>query len=1162
MRSRLEPALRGGSLPEDLLHYLAQRVHQGTPGESSESKAESACCMFLQIVDQLRSLNSHCKDAKDRSLHRPHSSGWPLNLTPCLDTTDDLETAEAALEEWTSTGKAAPQNNDIEVMIESMEIGITVENVLERTVVHLVKEGSTARAKGVKAGDLLLEVHGNSTASLSHYETVEALKRAPRPGRLRFRPLPRALLEKMRHRMHRLIVAQDTPPSPSPPSAMGAIASDRPLPNLPAAAPVVELARLGRRALDLGTSAVTEWAARCVVDVLRAYVVALCCSLEDGKGDVNQNAVEEIDSTTPFLSPRVLSAKSRSQLRVMIATLCAFEQKVVAQYTSMAQPGTIDDEKSAFLGVSSVMVPVMVPHKSRSKAIGDLVNMLVGLGPTSQGLDWEAPELEPLTPILVNVMCVLLEADVDLTLENKIPVDGPASREEEWPLLRFSLDDEPTLKDGGASAALVCLVRATAKRIDAESLRDMKKDRHSRRRMIAASGVPIATRLARARTQMARVAACRLSLELYWHSAPPSRLMVRGIITRALAQSLEPALRLTAVTVLQRLAQRMARWDLEWIVLLCDTAVSDRDTMVRRGGFEFCLRVLHRLPYLFPSTNKNAEELHLQRCKLVAVLKRLVDDQDASVRHAVAAHCCSLCCLLGGGKFGDQWSTWVVDTLHNFLRDPDMAVRSAALDDVPYIIILLNGFAHHYVYGTRRKVCSDVSPETGAADSSLEQESSCVDNVCQWDEVADELKRCREDMMTKAGSGETCACSDALATAEASVEVAKRCMALLLPALLKLVHEQPMQTRMQVATVAGQLLGHMATEMRWHRRLASSLTLSSNKEEKGSGGNSSDAMDKDQSKASVSAMENLASVYLTPLLLPLLADEKDAVRVALLGEVMGKELWALNLNTSAHLALDVAGEGGGTALTGIEDSPGLTPPPQSCTSVRPLSHGIGGVRYAKCTVGQVRASMVTSAPVLPQESMKSILSSLWDLAGRRDWRTRQLAPRGVLAFAAYIRSTSQQEEFAQVCVRLMKDHVASVRVTAVECLCLTALLETNQEGEEGMAAWRDAVVFPHLELLSRKALARDRLLALYMVQILVPFKVLSEEKLVGDIIPLLVAASEDVLPNVRLGAARTISILVLVLEAYAVHPGLRSCLSRLGNDTDSDVAYTGGRMQC
>ena len=86
------------------------------------------------------------------------------------------------------------------------------------------------------------------------------------------------------------------------------------------------------------------------------------------------------------------------------------------------------------------------------------------------------------------------------------------------------------------------------------------------------------------------------------------------------------------------------------------------------------------------------------------------------VRHAVAAHCCSLCCLLGGGRLGDQWGTWALDALHNFLRDPDPTVRGAAVDAVPFIFRLLVAFAHRYMYAdpiTRQKA---ITTAAAAAD--------------------------------------------------------------------------------------------------------------------------------------------------------------------------------------------------------------------------------------------------------------------------------------------------------------------------------------------------------------------------------------------------------------------------------------------------------------
>ena len=63
---------------------------------------------------------------------------------------------------------------------------------------------------------------------------------------------------------------------------------------------------------------------------------------------------------------------------------------------------------------------------------------------------------------------------------------------------------------------------------------------------------------------------------------------------------------------------------------------------MRRGGFEFSLRILHRLPDIFPRSAITFDgqgdgdiDLHLLRCKLVAVVQRLVEDPVPSVRHAV-----------------------------------------------------------------------------------------------------------------------------------------------------------------------------------------------------------------------------------------------------------------------------------------------------------------------------------------------------------------------------------------------------------------------------------------------------------------------------------------------------------------------------------------------
>ncbi|CAN0368322.1 unnamed protein product, partial [Phaeothamnion confervicola] len=63
------------------------------------------------------------------------------------------------------------RTDEYEVSIESDKLGMTVENVLERTVVRAVTAGSAAERAGVETGSLLTRLSGQTTRSMSHFET-------------------------------------------------------------------------------------------------------------------------------------------------------------------------------------------------------------------------------------------------------------------------------------------------------------------------------------------------------------------------------------------------------------------------------------------------------------------------------------------------------------------------------------------------------------------------------------------------------------------------------------------------------------------------------------------------------------------------------------------------------------------------------------------------------------------------------------------------------------------------------------------------------------------------------------------------------------------------------------------------------------------------------
>jgi hypothetical protein len=338
------------------------------------------------------------------------------------------------------------------VTIDSNEIGITVENVLERTVVHLVKEGSAAQVLGVAAGALLLSVHDTPTHVLSHFETVDALKRAPRPARLRFRPLPGALLVHMRDRMRVLVVqnssraalsprlayARNSQPPPSPPAAL----NDRLRAALRFRAPP-----LGpHNDLDLGAeppasatqvaAAVCEWACDQVQLVLLLYARAVARA----PGEASDRQAQQLAAVADLMGR--FNEALRRPLR--------------NHRNTYASPGTLS-------------------HASRLAALSELLNSLVfgdlrgAPGSNLRGerlpprlMDWCSNEMRSLLAPLLDVACALLEADCDLPLLYPVASSTDPRAGDGVPWVCFDATVEPVLSDGSAAALVVVALRALA----------------------------------------------------------------------------------------------------------------------------------------------------------------------------------------------------------------------------------------------------------------------------------------------------------------------------------------------------------------------------------------------------------------------------------------------------------------------------------------------------------------------------------------------------------------------------------------------------------------------------------------------------------------------------------------------------------------------------
>lgn len=91
------------------------------------------------------------------------------------------------------------------VQIEREMLGLTVENVLERTVVRTVLAGGPAKKAGAKVGSLIVKVGSVETKNLTHFETIDELRQSQRPLQLVLKLISDDALRSAREEMGRLI---------------------------------------------------------------------------------------------------------------------------------------------------------------------------------------------------------------------------------------------------------------------------------------------------------------------------------------------------------------------------------------------------------------------------------------------------------------------------------------------------------------------------------------------------------------------------------------------------------------------------------------------------------------------------------------------------------------------------------------------------------------------------------------------------------------------------------------------------------------------------------------------------------------------------------------------------------------------------------------------
>ena len=223
-------------------------------------------------------------------------------------------------------------------------------------------------------------------------------------------------------------------------------------------------------------------------------------------------------------------------------------------------------------------------------------------------------------------------------------------------------------------------------------------------------------------------------------------------------------------------------------------------------------------------------------------------------------------------------------------------------------------------------------------------------------------------------------------------------------------------------------------------------------------------------------------------------------------------------------------------------------------------------------------------PVLSEKQVLRLLPTLSNLATSAQWRVRQSAVEIVPALLGCTHRHETRHEISKLCLTLMGDKVDAVRKTAAECLCLGGS-NLAMHGEDDGGEWISKIVVPHLTTCSQSEDAKQRMLSLKMIEIIITnglcparldviesrdvspsshsdnSEVATTESVVRSILSIAASLASDAVPNVRLNVGRVLAATVGLLDrsnaefaASVLEKQIEEEKSR-GTGSDRDVIY-------
>lgn len=617
-------------------------------------------------------------------------------------------------------------NGEYTVLIEREMLGLTVENVLERTVVRTVLVGGPAKKAGAQVGSLIVKVGNIETRNLTHFETIDELRQSQRPLQLVLRQISDEALRSAREEMGRLIrgsgfgkiVDGEAPPMPD--SVDGAsrpiVSSDR---NIDFYTGIVrkrwvEAANMSpRQKKDEPILRVAEklvWILTLFVVGLERESHRLLEMAEEGEQKRNLHTQyhhtakdyrEAAKSVSKVLYDFVKRRMDPLEIQRARAAASQGPSGPGGRGGQMGRGGRVGRGGRGRGGRGPHVAPAMNANNEES---GEKLLLQIGdvLQRTRTFLaDPTSPPAALLRGEVIACLCDILDADTDMKLadeESSSSTQGGSAAPitdlgSAGSLLKLIVLNCPIMRSPG------CEMLSSHEHIDEEELKRRFGGMHSisgtdiHRLHAGNRFLAVVHRLAASRSTSARITACSLGPVLWSHLDFPHQLQLRGVITRAL-HDVEVIVRKSTATVLHEIAELV--FDsrcVPWLVLMCERAMTDPEPLLRSAAMTLTWHLADHLPNAFlgdatkgsrylrrlPSREDPIfPDVYLLQCKLLPVATRLAEDRAPQVRLAVAAQCDRLCDALG-----DHWSSVIIDVLVALLSDSDERVRAEAVLCVP-----------------------------------------------------------------------------------------------------------------------------------------------------------------------------------------------------------------------------------------------------------------------------------------------------------------------------------------------------------------------------------------------------------------------------------------------------------------------------------------------